>query len=71
MNTKKSKKEYIDNGGVSCPYPDCGKMNIVVIECIDDKDVIGSIKQTCECHDCGRSWEAYFTLSRVVLEDEE
>ena len=56
-------KQYVRNGGESCPYCNAGSLTIVgSFEEADETTVFRQVK--CDC--CQKSWTDEFTLSGIT-----
>jgi hypothetical protein len=58
--TKKQRREYVDKGGVRCPF--CGTENI---EARGLKTESGAVWQDVTCLDCGEGWQDVYTLTDI------
>lgn len=61
MESLPFEKEYLECGGVICPY--CKSTDITTITNLDFDE--GGGTQEVGCNTCGSSWEDYFKLTGV------
>lgn len=61
MLSERAKTEYVENGGVVCPYCGSGNLDGGFVE-IDG----GGASQTVRCLDCYRSWTDLYTLTEIL-----
>lgn len=61
---KYNKQQYLDEGGVKCPY--CGNDNL---ECETITTDDNFIHRKVNCHVCGKTWLDVYTLTDILLEN--
>jgi transposase-like protein len=63
--TQEQIDEYIEKGGLACPY--CDSINI---ETVNLDHGVSLIEETDECQVCGRTWTDLYTLTGLKETDE-
>jgi len=61
--TKEKKEEYLDSGGMFCPY--CDSTSVHAVGGVDVEGNVGT--QLVKCNDCTRMWNDIYKLINIVL----